>query len=63
MVLCLKSAEALTHMIFNDSPNSYDWFPESFKISEKRLNEMVFKGRRNVKALSEMALAVGTMSS
>jgi hypothetical protein len=46
MVLCLKSAEALTHMMFNDIPSTYDWFPESFKITEKRLNEMIFEGKR-----------------
>jgi hypothetical protein len=48
MVLCLKSAEALTHMLFHDTPSTYDWFPESFKITEKRLKEMVFEGRKNI---------------
>jgi hypothetical protein len=41
MVLCLKSAEALVHMLFNDALKSYDWFPEAFKVTEKRLNETV----------------------
>lgn len=57
MVLCLKSAEALSHMILNDAPSTYDWFPESFKITEKRLNEMVFKGRKNMKAPPELTPA------
>jgi len=56
MVLCSKSAEALTHMIFNDASSTYDWFPESFKITEERLNKMVFKGRRNIKAPFELPL-------
>ncbi len=57
MVQCLKSAEALTHMLFNDAASTYDWFPESFKITEKRLDEIVFEGRRNMKAPAELALA------
>jgi hypothetical protein len=63
MVLCVKSAEALTHMIFNDAPTTYDWFPESFKITEKRLNKIVFKGRKNMKAPSELPLATDVVSS
>jgi len=54
MVLCLKSAEALTHMIFNDDPRTYDWFPESFKITEERLDKVVFEGRRNMKVPPEL---------
>jgi len=54
MVHCLKSAEALTHMIFNDAPGAYDWFPESFKITEERLNKIIFEGRRHMKAPSEL---------
>ena len=55
----MKSAEALTHMLFNDAASTYDWFPESFKVTEKRLNEIVFEGRRNIKAPAELALATG----
>jgi hypothetical protein len=55
MVLCLKSAEALTHMLCGDKRDAYDWFPESFVISEKRLRETVFKGRKGMKAPPEVA--------
>jgi hypothetical protein len=50
MVLCLKSAEALTHMLFFDRPEKFSWFPESLLITEKRLGELVFEGRKNMKA-------------
>ena len=50
MVLCLKSAEALTHMLFNDAPEKFSWFPESILITEKRLDEVVFEGRKGMKA-------------
>jgi hypothetical protein len=41
MVLCLKSAEGLVHMLFGDAPEDYDWLPEAFKVTEKRLNDTV----------------------
>jgi hypothetical protein len=50
MVLCLKSAEALTHMLFNDAPEEFSWFPESILITKKRLDEVVFEGRKGMKA-------------
>lgn len=50
MVMCLKSAEALTHMIFGDMPQKFDWFPESLLITEKRLDEAAFEGRAGMKA-------------
>jgi hypothetical protein len=43
MVLCVKSAEALVHMLFADPPKSYDWFPEAFTLTEKRLKESEFR--------------------
>lgn len=50
MVMCLKSAEALTHMLFGDAPDEFDWFPESLLITKKRLDEAVFEGRAGMKA-------------
>ncbi|KAE9969601.1 hypothetical protein EG328_006782 [Venturia inaequalis] len=50
MVMCLKSAEALTHMLFGDAPDEFDWFPESLRITEKRLDEVCFQGRAGMKA-------------
>jgi glycine/D-amino acid oxidase-like deaminating enzyme len=44
MVLCLKSAEALVHMLFGDPSKNYDWFPEAFRLTEKRLEESKFRG-------------------
>ena len=55
MVLCLKCAEALTHMVLNDDNCTYEWFPESFKITEKRLKEVVFEGRKGMKVPPEIA--------
>lgn len=48
--MCLKSAEALTHMLFNDAAEEFNWFPESLLITEKRLDEVVFEGRAGMKA-------------
>lgn len=58
MVLCLKSAEALVKMIENDgvgwlnngpaSMEGLSWFPESFLISEARLERCQFKGRMDL---------------
>jgi hypothetical protein len=50
MVLCLKCAEALTHMIFFDGPEKIPWFPESLLVTQKRLDEVVFDGRKDMKA-------------
>lgn len=55
MVLCLKSAEALTHMLCGDENESYEWFPSSFVITEKRLRETMFEGRKAMKAPPELA--------
>lgn len=55
MVLCLKCAEALGHMIFGDKREKYDWFPESFEISEKRLKKTMFEGKAGLKAPPEIA--------
>ncbi|KAF2433385.1 FAD dependent oxidoreductase [Tothia fuscella] len=45
MVLCLKCAEALTHMLLDIGTEVFGtWFPSSFAITEERLEEMVFKG-------------------
>jgi len=49
MVLCLKCAEALTHMVVGDESSQYAWFPESFRITEGRLREVVFQGRKGMK--------------
>ncbi|KIW01410.1 uncharacterized protein PV09_07174 [Verruconis gallopava] len=50
MVLCMKSAEALTHMLCGDKREVYDWFPESFVITKKRLKDTLFEGRKGMKA-------------
>jgi hypothetical protein len=57
MVLCLKCAEALTHMLCGDGKEAYDWFPESFMITEKRLKETMFEGRKGMKAPPEFTNA------
>ncbi|KAF2492465.1 FAD dependent oxidoreductase-like protein [Lophium mytilinum] len=49
MVLCLKSAEALTHLISGGTLAAIDWFPKSFLLTEKRIKESVFEGRRDMK--------------
>jgi glycine/D-amino acid oxidase-like deaminating enzyme len=47
MVLCLKSAEALAHML--GGGNMLKWFPESFVITEERLRKSKFQGRTDMK--------------
>ena len=54
MVLCLKSAEALAHMIMGDERDVYDWFPETFVITEQRLRETMFEGRKGMHAPPEI---------
>ena len=49
MVLCLKSAEALSHLIVGGSLDQIEWFPSSFLISEGRMNKGKFEGRRDMK--------------
>ena len=48
MVLCLKSAEALVRMISSRSSEKIEGFPESFLITEQRLNGVGFKGRTDL---------------
>ncbi|ORY16993.1 FAD dependent oxidoreductase-like protein [Clohesyomyces aquaticus] len=48
MVLCVKSAEALVHMIQRDSLDKLDWFPKSFLISQQRVDGAIFKGRTDM---------------
>jgi glycine/D-amino acid oxidase-like deaminating enzyme len=53
MVLCLKSAEALVSMLLDGERP--EWFPESFLISEKRLERIKragFGGRTDMKTAS-----------
>jgi hypothetical protein len=42
-------------MLCNDKREAYDWFPESFVITEKRLRETIFEGRKGMKAPPEFA--------
>lgn len=49
MVLCLKSAEALSHLMIGGSRDQIEWFPSSFLISEGRMNTGKFEGRRDMK--------------
>ncbi|KAF2815749.1 FAD dependent oxidoreductase [Mytilinidion resinicola] len=49
MVLCFKSADALTHLLSGGAPDEIDWFPKSFLLTEKRIRESVFEGRRDMK--------------
>jgi hypothetical protein len=49
MVLCLKSAEAVTHLLSGGASNEIDWFPQSFLLTEKRMRDSVFEGRRDLK--------------
>ena len=42
-------------MICGDKRDVYDWFPESFMVSEKRLRETMFEGRQGMKAPPEVA--------
>jgi len=46
MVLCLKSAEALVKMMGGEG--GLEWFPESFLISEERLEKCHFRGRTDM---------------
>lgn len=59
MVLCLKSAEALVKMIENDDRSGgpsigsvnltgLEWFPESFLITNERLERCQFRGRTDL---------------
>ncbi|KAH6614091.1 FAD dependent oxidoreductase-like protein, partial [Boeremia exigua] len=58
MVQCLKSAEALVNMIDNDkkcghkkgsaSLDGLDWFPKSYIVTEERLSQCHFKGRKDM---------------
>jgi glycine/D-amino acid oxidase-like deaminating enzyme len=58
MVLCLKSAEALVKMIENEGADrsnggpagleGLDWFPESFLITQERLDRCRFRGRTDL---------------
>ncbi|KAF2108085.1 FAD dependent oxidoreductase [Lophiotrema nucula] len=47
MVLCLKSAEALVHMI-QGGGESLRWFPRSFLISDDRVRNSTFRGRTDM---------------
>lgn len=38
-------------MLFNDPVEKFAWFPESILITDKRLDEAVFEGRKGMKAL------------
>lgn len=49
MVLCLKSAEALSHLMVGGSRDQIEWFPSSFLISEGRMNTGDFEGRGDIK--------------
>jgi hypothetical protein len=49
MVLCLKSAEVLSHLMVGGSRDQIEWFPSSFLISEGRMNTGKFEGRRDMK--------------
>ena len=49
MVLCLKSAEALSHLMVGGSRDQIEWFPSSFLISNGRMNTGKFEGRRDMK--------------
>jgi len=49
IVLCLKSAEALSHLMVGGSRDQIEWFPSSFLISEGRMNTGKFEGRRDMK--------------
>ena len=55
MVLCLKCAEALTHMLCGNKRETYDWFPESFVITKTRLEKTMFQGRKGMRAPPELA--------
>ncbi|KAI4659985.1 uncharacterized protein J4E79_005787 [Alternaria viburni] len=49
MVLCLKSAEALVKMMETGSANGKpEWFPESFLMTQERLEKCNFRGRTDM---------------
>ncbi|KAF1990831.1 FAD dependent oxidoreductase [Aulographum hederae CBS 113979] len=52
MVLCLKSAEALVKMVLGDEERELEWFPQSFRVSEERL-EKKFGGLKDRKVESQ----------
>ncbi|KAF2083496.1 FAD dependent oxidoreductase [Saccharata proteae CBS 121410] len=49
MVLCLKCAEALTHVLLGGSKKDIDWFPDPFWVSVDRIKHGDFEGRRDLK--------------
>jgi hypothetical protein len=49
MVLCLKSAEALSHLMVGGSRDQIEWFPSSFLPSKGRMSTGKFEGRRDMK--------------
>ncbi|OCK78777.1 FAD dependent oxidoreductase [Lepidopterella palustris CBS 459.81] len=51
MVLCLKSAEALAHLVTGGKREDIEWFPKSFLITESRLQNCAgaFQGRTDMK--------------
>ncbi|KAF2199067.1 FAD dependent oxidoreductase-like protein [Delitschia confertaspora ATCC 74209] len=51
MVLCLKSAEALVHMIRGTHPDAIEWFPKSFLMAKDRLRDK-FQGRTDLKVMN-----------
>jgi glycine/D-amino acid oxidase-like deaminating enzyme len=48
MVLCLKSAEALVEMMLGADAKDLEWFPNSFSISEERIQRSSFRGRTDM---------------
>ncbi|OAL03741.1 FAD dependent oxidoreductase [Phaeosphaeriaceae sp. SRC1lsM3a] len=48
MVLCLKSAQGLVEMM--DGKGRPEWFPESFLITEERVQKARFVGRRDMQS-------------
>jgi glycine/D-amino acid oxidase-like deaminating enzyme len=51
MVLCLKSAEALVKMMeAGGTKGKPDWFPESFLMTQERLEKCRFQGRTDMQA-------------
>lgn len=56
MVLCLKCAEALVGMMFGEEVEEggkLDWFPRSFLISEERIENGTFEGRKGMRAVED----------
>lgn len=51
MVLCLKSAEALVQIMLEKGDSGVpDWFPASFFITEERLRQCEFRGRKDLQS-------------